>query len=246
MIRPWKVFLSVAVSAAVLPCSAMAQTPTITITSPGGSGIYELNEVVNAAYTCANAVTCVGTVPNGSPLDTSSLGVKNFSVTATSESGAMSTAAVAYQVVEPDGSGGGNDVPPTLNLSLGTPSAFASFIPGIARDYTSTLVATITSTAQDNLLTVADNSNTNVGHMVNGDFPLPQRVQVGATKTAEETPAFAPLGGPGSPTPLLTYADPVSNAPAHVTFKQSIGASDPLRTGSYSKTLTFTLSTTNP
>jgi hypothetical protein len=29
-------------------------------------------------------------------------------------------------------------------------------------------------------------------------------------------------------------------------FKQTIGASDPLRTGTYSKTLTFTLSTTTP
>ena len=31
-----------------------------------------------------------------------------------------------------------------------------------------------------------------------------------------------------------------------VTFKQLIGAGDALRTGTYSKTLTFTLSTTNP
>ena len=31
-----------------------------------------------------------------------------------------------------------------------------------------------------------------------------------------------------------------------ITFKQAIEADEPLRTGSYSKTLTFTLSTTNP
>jgi hypothetical protein len=31
-----------------------------------------------------------------------------------------------------------------------------------------------------------------------------------------------------------------------VGFKQPIGANDPLRTGMYSKTLTFTLSTTQP
>jgi hypothetical protein len=31
-----------------------------------------------------------------------------------------------------------------------------------------------------------------------------------------------------------------------VTFKQHIGANDALRTGSYSETVTFTLSTTNP
>ena len=31
-----------------------------------------------------------------------------------------------------------------------------------------------------------------------------------------------------------------------IAFKQLIKANDPLRTGTYSKTLTFTLSTTNP
>ena len=31
-----------------------------------------------------------------------------------------------------------------------------------------------------------------------------------------------------------------------IAFKQTIGANEPLRTGSYTKTLTFTLSTTNP
>ena len=47
-------------------------------------------------------------------------------------------------------------------------------------------------------------------------------------------------------TSLLTYAGPVSNDPVTVAFKQAIGANDALRTGTYSKTLTFTLSTTNP
>ncbi len=41
-------------------------------------------------------------------------------------------------------------------------------------------------------------------------------------------------------------ATPVSNVKSTIAFKQAIGASDALRTGSYSKTLTFTLSTTNP
>ena len=41
------------------------------------------------------------------------------------------------------------------------------------------------------------------------------------------------------------WTAPVSNA-VTIAFKQAIGATDALRTGSYSKTLTFTLSTTNP
>jgi hypothetical protein len=50
----------------------------------------------------------------------------------------------------------------------------------------------------------------------------------------------------GASTPLLTYSGPVSNDVATVSFVQAIGANDALRTGSYTKTLTFTLSTTAP
>ena len=38
----------------------------------------------------------------------------------------------------------------------------------------------------------------------------------------------------------------MSNDLVNIAFKQHIGATEPLRTGSYSKTLTFTLSTTTP
>ena len=45
---------------------------------------------------------------------------------------------------------------------------------------------------------------------------------------------------------MLTYAGPTSNDAVTIDFQQSIGANEPLRTGTYSKTLTFTLSTTQP
>ena len=48
------------------------------------------------------------------------------------------------------------------------------------------------------------------------------------------------------PDALKTWTAPTSNEAVTVTFKQSIGANDALRTGTYSKTLTFTLSTTTP
>jgi hypothetical protein len=38
----------------------------------------------------------------------------------------------------------------------------------------------------------------------------------------------------------------VSNDPVSIEVRQAIGATDPLRTGIYSKTLVFTLSTTSP
>ena len=54
-----------------------------------------------------------------------------------------------------DGNPGG-DTPATLNLTLGTPGAFSPFVPGVARDYTTTLAATILSTAESATLSVAD------------------------------------------------------------------------------------------
>ena len=44
----------------------------------------------------------------------------------------------------------------------------------------------------------------------------------------------------------MNYSAPVSNDSVTVQFKQSVGSTDALRTGAYSKSLTFTLSTTNP
>ncbi len=38
----------------------------------------------------------------------------------------------------------------------------------------------------------------------------------------------------------------MSNDAVAITFRQAIGANDALRTGTYAKTLTFTLSTTQP
>ncbi len=45
---------------------------------------------------------------------------------------------------------------------------------------------------------------------------------------------------------MKTYTGPVSNDAAPVVFTQLVNATDALRTGSYSKVLTFTLSTTTP
>jgi hypothetical protein len=61
---------------------------------------------------------------------------------------------------------------------------------------------------------------------MNGTFSLPEALRV----------EIAPSSWNG----------PVSNAGSALTFRQHIGANDALRTGSYSRTLTFTLSTTNP
>ena len=61
------------------------------------------------------------------------------------------------------------------------------------------------------------------------------------------TPAYAPLAeAAGTPLNLLTWTGPVDAGRVTLGFRQAIGATDVLRAGTYSKTLTFTLSTTAP
>jgi hypothetical protein len=121
--------------------------------------------------------------------------------------------------------GVGGTVPATLSLTMGAPASFGAFVPGVANTYTASTTANVISTAGDATLTVSD-TGANPGKLVNGAFAL-----------------ATPLEGLGV---VKTYAGPVSNDAATITFKQAIAANEPLRTGSYSKTLTFTLSTTNP
>jgi hypothetical protein len=136
----------------------------------------------------------------------------------------------------------GGSVPATLALTLGAPASFGPFTPGVAKDYVATTTATVTSTAGDATLTVADPSPTATGHLVNGAFSLPQPLQAGGTGG----PSYTPVGGSSAPTTLKVWDGPTSNDSSSVSFKQTIGDRDALRTGTYAKTLTFTLSTTNP
>jgi hypothetical protein len=143
--------------------------------------------------------------------------------------------------------GVGGTVPAALALSLdGTAATFGAFTPGVAHDYTASTTADVLSTAGDATLSVSDPDTAHPGHLVNGSFVLPSALQASASSPAGTGSPPANVGGASSPTTLLTYAEPVSHDPAAITFTQHIGANDPLRTGTYAKTLTFTLSTIHP
>ena len=133
----------------------------------------------------------------------------------------------------------GGTVPATLSLTLGAPVSFGAFTPGVARTYAASTTANVISSAGDATLSVVDPSSNQPGRLVNGTFALaqPLEARIGSS-------AFAAISG--SPLTLKTYDGPISNDQSTVDFQQRIGANDPLRTGSYSKTLTYTLSTTNP
>jgi hypothetical protein len=140
----------------------------------------------------------------------------------------------------------GGSVGATLSLSLGTPAQFGAFTPGVTKTYLASSTANVISTAGDATLSVADPSSFATGRLVNGTFSLPQPLQARARNAANTGTAYNNVGSSASPLNLLTYSGPVSNDAVSLDFKQSIGAGDALRTGAYSKTLTFTLSTTTP
>jgi hypothetical protein len=118
-----------------------------------------------------------------------------------------------------DGAAGGA-VPATLSLSLGAAATFGAFTPGLAKEYTASTTATVTSTAGDATLTASPTT------LTNGTFSLAQPVTITPEKTS--------------------WSGPASNDAFAVAFKQSIGGTEALRTGAYTGTVTFTLSTTTP
>ena len=141
--------------------------------------------------------------------------------------------------------GAGGTVPATLSLTLGAAASFGAFARCLPKDYTASTTANVISTAGNALLTVSD-AGTNPGQLQNGTFFLPQKLQASASSMGGTAAAGGVVGGPSAPTSLLSYGGPVSNDSVVVSFKQSIGATDALRTGAYGKPLTFTLSTTQP
>jgi hypothetical protein len=112
-------------------------------------------------------------------------------------------------------------VPATLALTLGGPASFGAFTPGVAKTYDATTTADVISTAGDAAL-----SWSGPNHLTNGPFTMPQAFTVDFSKSA--------------------WSAPVSHDAVAIGFHQPIASTDPLRTGSYSATVTFTLSTTNP
>jgi sugar lactone lactonase YvrE len=136
------------------------------------------------------------------------------------------------------------EVSPELSLAMAPRASFGAFTPGAAKDYESSLAAAVTSTAAGATVTVSDLSPTAPGHLRNGSDVMPQPLQVAATSPAGGSEDYLPVTH--APAQLLSYAHPVTADPVTVTFKQPVRDTDTFRSGTYSTTLTFTLSTATP
>ena len=201
--------------------------------------------------------TCVGTAvaPGAScavsvgfkPTRTGTRSVTRLVLTSNADDATEQTLLVGQSTADAIG-GVGGDVASMLSLTLGSVPSFGAFAPATARTYDATGSASVVSTAGNATLSVTDATNTAPGHLINGTFALPQVLQVRATNGGNPNTTYLPLSETsGTPVNLLTYPGPTAGADqVTLGFRQVIGANDPLRAGAYSKTLTYTLSTTQP
>jgi hypothetical protein len=77
--------------------------PTVTLTTPPNGAVYGFGQTVDASYSCEAAAgatlkSCTGTVSNGSPINTTTLGSNTFEVTAEDTDGQKETVTHAYTV----------------------------------------------------------------------------------------------------------------------------------------------------
>ncbi len=153
------------------------------------------------------------------------------------------TKSVAFTITAPSAGDSedvdvGADVPLVMSLEITGTANIGPLVPGVARDYTASLAAKVTSSSQTTSLTVVDPSTNAPGHLVNGAKALPQALQIAAGGP------FAPIGG--TPVLLKSWSDPTASEPVGLEFKQPVAATDALVSGHYSKRITLTLSATTP
>lgn len=255
-------------ASAPAPLSVPAPTPdaapTGAIVDPYGPTTVAWDETIYPVVVATDdfGVKSVALTANGQPVATLDRAPYEFeyrpayehigqdvtlTATITDSSGQTSTVSTEISVPEVTTETPGTvtgSVPATLSLSVGAPASFGAFTPGLTRTYTASTSANVISTAGDALLSVIDASGVSPGHLVNGSFALPSPLSARARNAANTGTAFNPVSG--SPLNLLAWAAPISNDAITLEFQQPIAAADALRTGIYSKTLTFTLSTTAP
>jgi hypothetical protein len=86
---------------------AAAPLPSAWITSPSNGAIYMRGELIDASFGCVDGAngpgvsSCAGTVADGAPIDTGTLGRHTLTVIVKSRDGRSATSTVSYTVIEP-------------------------------------------------------------------------------------------------------------------------------------------------
>jgi hypothetical protein len=92
-----------AIDPSTITVAPPAAPPTATIVTPASGSTYTVGDVVDASYSCAagaggTLTSCVGSVANGSPIDTTTAGMHSFGVTATDADAQTDVATSTYTV----------------------------------------------------------------------------------------------------------------------------------------------------
>jgi hypothetical protein len=91
-------------SVSMFSVHASTAEPSAQITSPSDGATYTLGQLVYASFGCLEGAggpglaSCIGTVPNDTPIDTTTLGQHTFTVTGTSTNGQQATSTATYTV----------------------------------------------------------------------------------------------------------------------------------------------------
>lgn len=136
-----------------------------------------------------------------------------------------------------------------FGVTLDPAPGFGAFVPGEAATYQASLAATVESDEAGAVLTIEDPSTSGVpGHLQHpGGASLAQPLLASATTTAPGATGAPPTAVGAAPTVLATYTAPLALPdPVAISLTQAIGATEPLRTGTYGKTLVLTLTSTTP
>jgi hypothetical protein len=201
------------------------QPVTFTATIAGGSPVAGSTVTFRDGDAVLGAVTLAAGQTVAS-LTTSTLSGGAHTITAEYSGDALnigSSATLTQLIRVSDAHDGGvsGTVPATLVLTINGPATFPQFQPGVAANYNATTTADVVSTAGNAAL-----GWSGANHLTNGVFTMPQPFTVDVSKSA--------------------WTAPVSHDAVAIGFHQPIAANDALRTGAYSATVTFTLSTTDP
>ena len=169
------------------------------------------------------SITC--TAPNGTLLETNRVTV---------DKGQTANISLCTQ------GGAGGMVPATLSLTLGTPASFGAFTPGLAKDYPRARPPT--------------SSRPPATRPCPSPTRAPRRPATSSTVRSRcrrrcrrrPTPARSAVPGSASPLDAAHLQRPDQQRLGGAELQAADRVHDALRTGAYAKTLTFTLSTTNP
>jgi predicted alpha-1,2-mannosidase len=198
---------------------SLSDPPSVSVTHAGQTITVHASDVLSGIDGTPSCTVDGAPLPVDRATWTATVGASASHTVTCTATNAFGTSASASDTTWPSTTVGGT-VPATLSLTLGGAASFGAFTPGVDRTYSASTTANVISTAGDAALSVSS------GRLTNGAFSLAEPVAVTPEKTA--------------------WTGPVSNDSFAIGFKQHIGAGEALRTGGYSTTLTFTLSTTSP